>query len=100
MAYLVGFLLNALLGAAMLWGAIKVVDRRNRRNTWGAAVFVGIYLGLVGMVPFLPGLGLIVLAYALLQYYELVILKILGVLAVLFAVNVGVFLLQQAVALS
>jgi hypothetical protein len=50
------------------------------------------------MFPFLPGLGLLVLAYFLLNYYRLGIPEILGVLLILMAMFSGVGLLQMRIA--
>ncbi len=33
MGYLIGFALNGIVGAVFLWLAIKIVDRRNPKNT-------------------------------------------------------------------
>ena len=45
MAYVLAFALNAVLGAGLLWLTVKVVDRRNSRNTFKAALLVGLYDG-------------------------------------------------------
>jgi len=98
LGYLIGFAMNGLVGGTFLWLAIKLVDRRNPKNTFKAAFVASVFLGLLGMMPFLPGLGLLVLAYFLLDYYGLGIPEIMGVLFILMAMFAGVGILQMRIA--
>ncbi len=94
MPYLIAFVVNAVVGASLVWLAVKLVDRHNRKNTLRRALVAGVVLGLMGMIPFLPGLGILVLAYFLLNYYDLGIPEILAVLLILMAAFAGLGMLQ------
>ncbi len=92
MGLLIGFLLRWILGAALFYGAIRVVDGHNQNNTLPAAMGWCLVMACAGIFP-LVGLivGLIVFVMICTRYYELSCLQTIGVviMEVVLAVGVG-----------
>jgi hypothetical protein len=92
MAY---FALHLVITAVSVWLSIKLVDRRNRKNTFGRALAAAAVFAVAGLVPFLPGLAVLVFSYFLLQHYDMGIPEIMFVVMILLVVTVGPGLLQM-----
>ena len=94
MELVVGLVARLLIGGLLLWGSIKVVDRHNQQNSFGAAVGWSLMLSLAGVLPlFGPILGLIVFFMVCFRYYDLGVLQTLGVILVQIGIAVGVGIL-------
>ena len=84
-------LIGAVLFAFTFWGAIKLVDRYNSRNSLVVAGIIGSFMAFAA-----PSLGLILIAlplialmYLLVNYYELGLLRSIAVIVALWAMNLA-----------
>jgi len=88
---IISIVLGAAIFGSTLWGSIKLLERYNPRNTWGMAAFIGLVFGLtapaLGLVLVL--LPLVALGYLLVNYYELGLLKSLGVIGLMLGANIA-----------
>lgn len=90
MGFAIGLLVQFLIGGLLLWASIKVVDRHNAQNTFGAAVGWAFMLALAGVMPlFGPIIGLVVFFMVCFRYYDLGVLQALGVIVVQIGIAVG-----------
>ena len=84
------FLFSLFLGGLLLWGAIKVVDRGNSKNTLGAAIGWNLIIAFAGMAPFVGAVaGLVVFVMVCFRYYDLGVLRTIGVLVVEIGLVIG-----------
>lgn len=97
---IISIVLGALIFAGTLWGSIKLLERYNPRNSFGLAAFIGVIFALVApaLGLFLFILPLVALGYLLVNFYELGILKSLGVIGLMIGANI--LLSEMAVSLA
>ncbi|MHC4661422.1 MAG: hypothetical protein ACYS8W_07005 [Planctomycetota bacterium] len=88
--------LVVLLNASMLWFAIAVIDRGNRKNKpftaigWSLILMGAAFWPLIGAI-----IGLFVLVLILFNYYDLSVIKAFLVIVLLFGLHAGLYILQQ-----
>lgn len=95
------FLVSLVVGAALLWLSIRVVDGYNHNNTLGAAFGWSFLFALSSLVPsFFAIFPLVAFITVLLRYYELSVLRMIGVvlfqIGVAFALSLGLAALHVA----
>jgi hypothetical protein len=87
---IVGIVLVVLLNASMLWFAIAVIDRGNRKNKPLAAIGWSLILIGAAIWPLIGAIiGLFVLVLILFNYYDLSVIKTFLVIVLLAALQIG-----------
>ncbi len=90
MAIAITFLFQLFIGGLLLWGAIKIVDRGNSKNTLPAAIGWSLIIALASIAPVVGGIvGLVVFAMVCFRYYDLGVIRTIGVLLVEIGLALG-----------
>ncbi len=81
MHIIAAIVLQLLIGGLLLWGAIYLVDEKNPKNKFEAAMGWSLVMAGSAIVPLIGGaIGVVLLGIICIRYYDLGLLRTIGVL--------------------